>query len=170
MSGYPNENRWDSIIGEAAREFNVPAWVIKTTIAQESSFDPKAYRAEPAINDASRGLMQILHRTARAVGYDGDAGNDATHLGGLYMPRANIFAGTRYLATIRDRYPSESWPARYAAYNSGAIRRDQAGRFVNSKGLPNVDRNVRLWIEKSARFRQQEGLPPLPLSPAPAPA
>lgn len=38
----------------------------------ESSFDPRAFRAEPRINDASYGILQILGSSARDRGFVGD--------------------------------------------------------------------------------------------------
>lgn len=56
----------------------------------ESSFDPSAYRAEPQLDDASRGLMQILYKSAQDRGYRGAPD-------GLYDPATNILYGVRHL-------------------------------------------------------------------------
>ncbi|WP_168185872.1 lytic transglycosylase domain-containing protein [Magnetospirillum sp. ME-1] len=63
---------------------------VLAVIQIESSFRPGAYRAEPQINDASYGLMQILSRTAADRGYDGPPE-------GLYDPETNILFGMRHL-------------------------------------------------------------------------
>lgn len=69
-----------------------PALVL-AIIEVESSFNPRAYRAEPQINDASRGLMQLLLSTARDRGYPGDEE-------GLFDPETNIRLGVMQLAWI----------------------------------------------------------------------
>ena len=66
--------------------------------------------AEPKINDASRGLMQVLLRTARGLGY---TGNEA----GLLDPSTNVYYGTRLLAENFDR--ARNWPDAISAYNGG---------------------------------------------------
>jgi soluble lytic murein transglycosylase-like protein len=127
---FRRENEFDPIVFQYAASYGVPPWVVKATIAKESSFDPSAYRGEPKIGDASRGLMQVLEKTARGLGYKGATGNDTTKTGGLYEPTLSIQLGTKLLGQLRARYPLEPWDAIYAAYNSGAVRRTN-GVLVN---------------------------------------
>lgn len=102
---------YDDLIEEAANTYRVPfAWV-KAVIGTESGFDPKAYRAEPAISDASYGLMQILYSTARSLGYSGTPE-------GLFDPRTNIMLGTKYIAQLIERWGMD-FKRVYSAYNSG---------------------------------------------------
>ena len=63
--GFVNEDLFDELIWSHGQGANVDPLLIKAIIAQESGFRPQAQRAEPRINDASRGLMQILYATAR---------------------------------------------------------------------------------------------------------
>ena len=72
---------------------------------------PTAYRVEPQINDASYGLMQLLERTARGLGFIGDVSE-------LYIPKINIDLGTKLLADLRKRY-GDDFRRIYSAYNSG---------------------------------------------------
>jgi soluble lytic murein transglycosylase-like protein len=62
---------------------------------QESTFDPKAYRFEPRLGEASYGLMQILASTARDRGFVGQEAE-------LYEIPINVRLGIAQLAWIRD--------------------------------------------------------------------
>lgn len=103
---------YDDIISKYAIQFNVPEPWIRAVIATESSWNPKAYRAEPQIHDASYGLMQLLLRTAQGLGYTGDGP-------GLYDPDTNIQLGTKLLGQLRSRF-GDDVQAVYSAYNSGS--------------------------------------------------
>ncbi|HEX7073332.1 MAG TPA: transglycosylase SLT domain-containing protein, partial [Hyphomicrobiaceae bacterium] len=52
--------RHDSLIDAAAQRHRVSQALIKAVIMAESGFNAAAYREEPQIKDASRGLMQLL--------------------------------------------------------------------------------------------------------------
>lgn len=140
-------------INASAARHAVPPELIAGVIASESAFNPRAYRAEPQIGDASRGLMQLLERTARALGYEGAPE-------GLYDPRLNVELGTRLLRqnfnVARAAAPlatdHEIWTRALSAYNAGFstvrpgdVKRDQGGQIINQ---PYIDR-VRRW---AARF------------------
>lgn len=100
---------WDPIILDAAARYVVDPALVKAVITKESSWNPQAFRAEPQIGDASRGLMQILYRTAQGMGYGGTPEE-------LFDPAVNITYGTRYLA---DRVGTFGYPAGISAYNAG---------------------------------------------------
>lgn len=143
---FPNEDAYDGVIVAAARAAGVPAGLVKAVIAHESRFVPTAQRAEPHINDASRGLMQLLERTARdELGFTGD-------VAALFDPTVNIPLGVRYLALQRSRAGGE-WAAAVSAYNGGyrptigfgrratvplriCLRRNAAGDCVELRAVP----------------------------------
>jgi soluble lytic murein transglycosylase-like protein len=102
--------RFDPLIQDASVRYGVPFAWIKAVIATESNFNPLAKREEPAIGDRSLGLMQILTRTARGLGFDGPDSR-------LFDPAVNIDLGARLLADLRRRYIS--FERTYSAYNSG---------------------------------------------------
>jgi soluble lytic murein transglycosylase-like protein len=102
---------YDTIIADNAEKYSVPFTWIKAIIGAESDFNPDAYRAEPQIHDGSSGLMQILLKTARGLGFTGDAA-------ALFDPMVNISLGTKLLAQLRARY-GDDFNAVYSAYNSG---------------------------------------------------
>jgi soluble lytic murein transglycosylase-like protein len=104
--------QFQGVISKYAAEFQVPEVWIKAVIMAESSGRVDAYRPEPSINDASYGLMQLLYRTARSLGYAGAPE-------GLYDPDTNIRLGTKLLGTLRARF-GDDLRAVYSAYNSGS--------------------------------------------------
>jgi transglycosylase-like protein with SLT domain len=148
MARWANEHTWDAAIQAASVRFGVPVALIKAIIGQESAFRPTAYRAEPAISDASIGLMQILFSTAKGEGYTGSVGS-ATGLTGLYDPATNIMFGTSYLATCLAR-ANGIFPSAISIYNGGfrpdigfgapatkrilvCLRRDSLGKCIESR-------------------------------------
>lgn len=113
MSLFADENKFDHEILRAANATGVPVAVLKGLIGVESAFKPKAFRAEPQINDASRGLMQILYRTAKAVGYTGTEE-------GLFDPTANVLHGAKFFRDLMLKH--KNLPAAVASYNMGYPR------------------------------------------------
>lgn len=102
---------FDIAIQTAALKWDVPEVWIRAVIETESAWNPNAFRAEPQINDASRGLMQLLMRTARGLGFAGSE-ND------LFDPDTNIDLGTKLLGDLRRKY-GDDFRRIYSAYNSG---------------------------------------------------
>lgn len=102
---------FEAITQKYAKQFGVPELWIRAVIQTESAGDPTAYRAEPKINDASYGLMQLLFSTAKGLGYVGDPQ-------GLLNPDTNIYYGTKLLAQLRRAYGDNARRV-YSAYNSG---------------------------------------------------
>lgn len=102
---------FDSFVSKYAAIYSVPEAWIQAVIQTESSGNPNAYRAEPRINDASYGLMQLLFGTAKKLGYTGEPN-------GLFDPDTNIRLGAKLLADLRSRY-GENAERVYSAYNSG---------------------------------------------------
>jgi hypothetical protein len=111
MPLFANENRFDAEIQAATAVFTaVPPGLCKAVIAAESAFNPEAVRGEPAIGDASYGLMQLLLKTARALGYTGPIEN-------LKNPMVSIYYGCKLLAENYAR--ARDWPDAISAYNGG---------------------------------------------------
>lgn len=121
------------IVKSISSLYSVPVTLILAHIKQESSFNPNAYRSEPAINDASIGLMQVLVRTAQGI--DPSATKEL-----LYNPTYNIKIGTSYIAQNLAKYGNIK--DAIAAYNAGYPRKNSQGIYVNSKGVPNVQEYV----------------------------
>jgi len=104
-------------------------------VSQESRFDPGAYRAEPAINDASYGLTQVLWGTAKGLGYTGDES-------GLYDRATNVQLGLNYLRQQLDRWGTVNLAL--SAYNGGL----HAGVITNPEYLAAV-------LDRADYFRTQ---------------
>ena len=128
---------FDLEIAAAAQRYNVPVSWVQAVIETESSWNPQAYRAEPQINDASYGLMQLLYATARKLGYIG------TEVG-LYDPVTNIDLGTKLLGQLRASY-GDDFRRVYSAYNSGSPDRWQTSSSVAAHVARAVE-NLEKWI------------------------
>jgi soluble lytic murein transglycosylase-like protein len=129
---------FDAEIQSSARKYNVPESWVKAVISTESSWNPTAYRAEPRINDASYGLMQLLYRTAKGLGYTGVPD-------GLYDPATNIDLGTMLLGQLRMRF-GDDFRAVYSAYNSGSPSLWQTSREV-AANVGRAVENLTKWIQ-----------------------
>lgn len=113
---------YDDLIAVSAALYNVPPDWIQGFISIESNWNPNAYRAEPQINDASYGLMQLLYSTAQGLGYSGDAS-------GLYDPATNIDLGTKLIAQLIGQHGMNP-QAVASAYNSGSATAYQTNSGV----------------------------------------
>ncbi|MDE2292682.1 MAG: lytic transglycosylase domain-containing protein [Elusimicrobia bacterium] len=114
----PPRERYDAVILAAAERARLDPAFVKAVVAAESQFNPRAL--SPA---GARGLMQLMPATAEEMGVDADR---------LGEPRANVEAGTAYLAWLyqvlraRRRLPrrlrdAPAWARRrvLAAYHGG---------------------------------------------------
>jgi soluble lytic murein transglycosylase-like protein len=90
------------IIGEASAEYGVDANLIAAMAFRESRFDSRAVSSRGA-----QGVMQLMPRTARALGV-----RDA------FDARQNVFGATKYLRTLLDRFHGDV-ELSLAAYNAG---------------------------------------------------
>lgn len=146
MSEASDRARFLPIADQAAARYGLPASLVRAVIRQESRWNPEAYRAEPQINDASRGLMQVLLGTARALGYTGSPM-------GLYDPATSTELGARLLAQniTRASLPGRThrtaedialsaYNAGFSGVRAGDAKRDSAGRIVNQSYVDSVRR------------------------------
>lgn len=136
---------FDPLIWETAARHGVDPRLVKAVVAAESSFQPRAYRAEPHIGDASYGLMQTLFRTAKDMGYAGSPE-------GLYDPGTSLEFGTRYLAYQLRRYGGRV-PYAIAAYNAGTAFVAPNGAFRNQTY---VDRVLRFYARFGGNGKEGE--------------
>ena len=82
-------NRYDAMIRADAQQKGLDPRLVKSVIAAESEFSPRAQSPAGAL-----GLMQIMPQTAGSVGVGRKE---------LFDPAANIRAGTAYLAYLFER-------------------------------------------------------------------
>jgi len=107
-------NRWDDVIGQAARKFYVPKDWIVAVMRRESGGRTMMAPGRPIVSSAGAvGLMQIKPRTYDEMRRRYKLGADPLDA------RDNIFAGTAYLRQLHKRY---GYPAMFAAYNAGPGR------------------------------------------------
>lgn len=95
-------DRYDEIIEDAAKRYNVPFPLLKALIKAESDFDPSALSRSGA-----QGLMQIMPGTARELGVSNP-----------FDPEESITGGARYLRKLLTMF-NDKLPLALAAYNAG---------------------------------------------------
>lgn len=100
----------DDVVAAAGRRNNVDVDLIMAVIRAESGFQPNAVSQRGA-----QGLMQLMPRTASALGVKN-----------ALEAEANVEGGTRYLRSLLDRYDNNLSKA-LAAYNAGPQRVDHYG-------------------------------------------
>lgn len=94
--------RYDPIIEQAARLYQLPPDFIRAVVKVESNFNANAVSRTGAM-----GLMQLMPGTARAMGVVNP-----------FDPRQNIFGGTRYLRFLANTFRGDL-VLTVAAYNAG---------------------------------------------------
>jgi len=109
-----------SLFREAGDRYGFDWLLLGAQALQESQLDPKARNASGAV-----GLMQVLPRTARQMGFPD-----------IESPRSNVLAGAAYLHYLRQEFfedpalePAEKIYFSLAAYNAGPhLVRELRGR------------------------------------------
>lgn len=101
-SGPIFRSKYDSVIVEAAKKFDVDAALVSAVIKAESDFNPREISHKGA-----RGLMQLMPATALRFGVTDS-----------FDPVANVYAGTRYLRWLLQTFSGNADLA-VAAYNAG---------------------------------------------------
>ncbi len=126
-SGPIFKSKFDKIIVEAGRKFDVDAALISAVIKAESDFNPREIS-----NKGARGLMQLMPATAQRFGVTNS-----------YDPEENIYAGTRYLRWLLKTFDGNADLA-VAAYNAGE------GNIWKYNGVPPFRETVN-YINRIAR-------------------
>ena len=118
-------NKYSGRIKLASRKFNVDSKIIVAIIVVESDgiAKKKSYKG-------AKGLMGLMPRTARAMG-----ANDIFH------EYENIFAGTKYIKKMLDRFNGNISIA-LAAYNAGPAKVKKYGGIPPYKETKNYVRRV----------------------------
>lgn len=95
-------NRYDRLIAECSKKYQVDFALIKAMIHAESGFNPYAVSSRGA-----KGLMQLMPQTAQRVDvFD------------IFNPRENIEGGVRYFKYLLNRF-NDDLRLSLAAYNAG---------------------------------------------------
>lgn len=96
------KSKFDKLIDEAAKHFDVDAALVSAVIKAESDFNPHEISDKGA-----RGLMQLMPSTATRFGVTN-----------TFDPEANVYAGVRYLHWLLQTFNGNADLA-VAAYNAG---------------------------------------------------
>jgi hypothetical protein len=135
-------NRWDGIITEASRRFQLPKAWIRAVMARESGGRTMLGENRPIVSRAGAvGLMQVLPNTYEEMAAEHKLGSNP------FEPRDNIMAGAAYLRWLHRRY---GYPAMFAAYNAGPGRLED--HLERGKTLPAETRAYVGGIAKSLKL------------------
>jgi soluble lytic murein transglycosylase-like protein len=135
--------RWDPLIAEASRRFNVPQIWIRSVMQAESGGRTLSGENHPITSGAgAMGLMQLMPSTWRDMRVDHGLGPDP------YDPRDNILAGAAYLHWLNARY---GYPALFAAYNDGPGNLE--ARLLDAGLLPAETRSYLIRVTAAVEGR-----------------
>jgi len=108
-TGDPNQDKFDPIILNKARKYNIDPFLLKALIAVESSFNPEAVSYKGA-----QGLTQLMPATAKELGVKNS-----------FDPEQNIDGAAKHLRNLINRYGSVRSALAY--YYSGNVWRIRPG-------------------------------------------
>jgi len=133
--------KYQTLFEHAAREFNFDWRLLAAISYQESHWDPKAISSTGV-----KGLMMLTQATAKQMNADNRED-----------PAQSIYAGAKYLASIRDRLPERileperTWLA-LAAYNVGLGHVEDARVLTQKNGLnPDLWPDVKVYLAKLSK-------------------
>lgn len=131
-----NQQRFAPLISEAAEKYMLSDSLVHAVITAESAYDPNALSTAGAL-----GLMQLMPATAERFGVE-DRKN----------PRANVFAGTRYLKLLLGMFDNDLRLA-LAAYNAGENAVIKYGNKIPP--YPETQNYVRKVLKFYRQYREQ---------------
>lgn len=123
--------RWDPLIEQAAKRFDVPDNWIREVMRMESGGRTMLTATMRMISSqGALGLMQVQAKTYNDMRLQYGLGND------VFDPHDNIMAGAAYLKWLNGKY---GYPAMFAAYDDGPGNLEQ--RTSTGAVLPDETRN-----------------------------
>ena len=132
------KSKFDKIIIQAAKKFDVDVALVSAVIQAESDFNPRELS-----NKGARGLMQLMPATAERFGvFDS------------YDAEANIYGGVHYLHWLLDTFHGNADLA-VAAYNAGE------GNVWKYNGVPPFRETINYINRIAKRVREHLGEPPI---------
>lgn len=152
--------KYDDIFKRAAEKYKMGAkamLVLKSIVMVESTFNPRAFRFEPAffkslvkkdpwwadkdpsVVSASYGLAQIMFTTAWALGMKPTNWKTLNHAGfqtlaeGLYNPETNIFYEAQLVRALLDKVWEDEIPKKFEHISAldCALSRYNGGSYKN---------------------------------------
>ena len=108
--------QYDAIIEKYAGDYRLDPHLIRSIIATESGFNPKAVSPKGA-----RGLMQLMPATAARLGVQNS-----------FDPEQNIQGGIKHFRSLLDNFNND-FTLSLAAYNAGENRVQRLGRVPEIK-------------------------------------
>jgi len=153
-------HRWDPLIADASRRFDVPQPWIRAVIVAESGGRTMSSETEPITSSAGAlGVMQLMPQTYADMRVAYGLGPDPQD------PHDNIFAGTAFLHRLFLTY---GFPVMFSAYNDGPGNLEY--RLMHGELLPLETRNYVTDITRAllgagalhgakARFTRPDGSP-----------
>lgn len=140
-SAASTQDQLNPLIDQIGAKYGIDPNQIRAHIQVESGWNILAKRYEPALNDASIGLMQLLLNTARWI-----TGNQALTEQDLYKPEINIDAGAHYLSYLYGKFNGNAKDV-ISAYNAGHPLVAQAGGYVNQGYVDKVWNNWMIYAK-----------------------
>ena len=125
-------SKYDTVIVEAAKKFDVDAALVSAVIKAESDFNPREYS-----NKGAQGLMQLMPGTAVRFG-----------VSNAWDPVANIYGGVRYLRWLLETFDGNADYA-VAAYNAGE------GNVWKYNGVPPFRETIN-YVNRIARHIREK--------------
>ena len=110
MSAAQLMQRWEPMIADAAKRFQIPAAWIRNVMRRESGGRTLLNGQPITSNAGALGLMQVEPGTYAEMAAQYRLGDDP------FDPKDNIYAGAAYLRWLHGKY---GFPAMFAAYNAG---------------------------------------------------
>jgi soluble lytic murein transglycosylase-like protein len=127
-------DKYDKLISNASREFEVDSRLLKAMIKAESDFDPRAISRKGAM-----GLMQIMPENFKML-----------NLENPFDPWQNIRAGAQYFKKLYKRFNGKL-ALSLAAYNAGPTAVD---RYKNIPPYQETEEYVRRVLRYYRTFKQ----------------
>jgi hypothetical protein len=116
---------YDPIIDKYATEYNLDPSLIRSMIATESAFNPKAVS-----NKGAQGLMQLMPSTASRLGVRNP-----------FDPEQNIKGGVKHMRYLLDAFDNDL-SLSLAAYNAGENLVQRLGRVPNIRETHNYVQTI----------------------------
>ena len=120
-------DQYEPLIQKYAKEYGVPAELMREQLRSESNFDPRAVSSAGAA-----GIAQFMPKTGNSYGMKAiKKGNKWYATEDFFDPEKSIKAQAMYMSDIYNKQAGKDWGVTLAMYNMGARR-------VNERGLKSI--------------------------------